>query len=381
MNLAITQTRAMLVDAYRELNAKKLFWVTLILSGVLVLVFALLDKQGRSVTFAGFQLDLPLDFDRTLFFKVLFTQFGISVWLTWAATILALISTAGIIPDLISSGTVEMLVSKPVSRVRLLLTKFTFGLLFVALQVSVFSVGCFLVFGLKGVFWEPRILLAVPIVVVFYSYLFCVCVLMGLLLKSTVSALLLTLLFWLVMFIVNATDAGLLTAKGISQAEVDRARPRVEQLELATIASLEQQYADGSGEAPSAEDDEALDRANPLLASRRRRLASAEEELASWTKWSDRVGIAKTILPKTAETIGLLERSMIDVSELEALQGDGGDWRPPDADEDWVSPEEGARAAEAELRERGIWWIVGTSLVFEGVILGFACWRFAKRDF
>lgn len=367
----------MLVDAYRELNAKKLFWVTLALSGVLVLVFALLDLQGRSVTFAGFQLDLPLDFDRTLFFKVMFTQFGIGVWLTWAATILALISTAGIIPDLVSSGTVEMLVSKPISRVRLLLTKFTFGLLFVALQVSVFSVGCFLVFGLKGVFWEPRILLAVPIVVVFYSYLFCFCVLMGLIMRSTVSALLITLLFWLMLFIVNATETGLLTAKGMSQAQVDQLEPQVERMEATTIAQLEQQ----GGEVPAAGDTEALDRANPVLASRRRRLATAEEELAAWTMWSDRVGIAKTILPKTAETIGLLERSMIDMSELEALQGDGSDWRPPDADETYVSPEEGARAAEAALRERGTWWVVGTSLIFEGVVLAVSCWRFAKRDF
>ena len=44
----MTQTIALLVDAYRELNAKKLFWVTLILSGVLVGAFACvgLDAQG-----------------------------------------------------------------------------------------------------------------------------------------------------------------------------------------------------------------------------------------------------------------------------------------------------------------------------------------------
>lgn len=367
----------MLVDAYRELNAKKLFWVTLVLSGVLVLVFALLDKSGRSVTFAGFQLDLPLDFDRTLFFKILFTEFGVKIWLTWAATILALISTAGIIPDLISSGTIEMLVSKPIGRVRLLLTKFVYGLLFVALQVSVFSVGCFLVFGLKGVFWEPRILLAVPIVVLFYSYLFCFCVLMGLLLRSTIAALLVTLLFWFVLFVVNTTDASLLTARGMSQARVERLEPQVERMEVATVAQLEQQGDD----TPTLEDDEALDRANPLLASRRRELVDAEEGLEAWTKWSLRVSVLKAVLPKTGETTALLSRSLIDMSEIEAMQGGGGDWRPPDADETWVSPAEGSRAAEAALRDRSLWWIIGTSLVFEAVVLVIVCWRFAKRDF
>ena len=383
MTAAIIQTRALLVDAYRELNARKLFWITLMLSGVLVLVFALLDIGARSVTFAGFNIDIPVTVDRVLFFKFAFTQIGIGVWLTWVATVLALISTAGIVPDLISGGTVEMLVSKPIGRVRLLLSKFAFGLLFVALQVAVFSVGCFLVFGLKGVFWEPRILLAVPIVVVFYSYLFAVCVLLGLLTKSTVAALLLTLLFWFVMFILNVTDVSLLTAESTSKTRYERLQEQVERLEVATIRGLEAQ----GDEAPSADDTEALDRANPLLASRRRSLVGAEEDYESWSKWAGRVPIAKTTLPKTTETIALLERSLIDPVELEQFRLDNEeafDVPPPPAnveDEVFVSPQEGAEGAEAALRSRSVWWIIGTSLVFEGVVLGVCCWIFARRDF
>ena len=40
----LTQTLALLLDAYRELNAKKLFWITMILSGVIVLAFAAVGK-------------------------------------------------------------------------------------------------------------------------------------------------------------------------------------------------------------------------------------------------------------------------------------------------------------------------------------------------
>jgi len=370
---ALIQTRALLVDAYRELNARKLFWVSLVLSGVLVIVFALLDLQGRSVTFAGLRLDLPVDFDRTLFFKMIFTQFGIGVWLTWAATILALISTSGIVPDLISSGTVELLVSKPIGRARLLLSKFVTGLLFVAMQVSVFSVGCFLAFGLKGVFWEPRLLLAVPIVVLFYSYLFCVCVLLGLLMKSTVSALLVTLLFWLALFVLATAETSLLTARQISSNEVEKLRDEVAAKEASTIAAMESQ----GGDVPAADDTEAIDRANPVLASRRRRLASAEEDLASWSTWADRVLVARAVLPKTGETIGLLERSLIEMDELNAFNDDlgGGPGGPPPGTMD------AAADVERTLRDRGVWWIVGTSLVFEGVVLAVCCWRFAKRDF
>jgi len=383
MSLAITQTRAMLVDAYRELNARKLFWITLILSGVLVLVFALLDIGNGSITFAGFSIDIPVDPDRKLFFNLAFTQIGIGVWLTWVATVLALISTAGIVPDLVSSGTVEMLVSKPISRVRLLLTKYAFGLLFVALQVAVFSVGSFLVFGLKGVMWEPRILLAIPIVVAFYSYLFSVCMLLGLLTKSTVAALLTTLLFWFAMFILNFTDASLLTMKSSSELRVDGLRADVTRLEALTIEGLEAQGDD----APDANDTEALDDSNFYLASRRRNLAAAEEEYESWAKWSGRVAIAKTVLPKTSETIALLERSLIDMTEIEGLQQGGPDWEDEaraaaeERGDVYVSQREASAAAESALRDRSIWWVLGTSLTFEGVVLAICCWRFTKRDF
>jgi hypothetical protein len=37
----MTQTLALLLDAYRELNARKMFWITLVLSGMCVIAFAL----------------------------------------------------------------------------------------------------------------------------------------------------------------------------------------------------------------------------------------------------------------------------------------------------------------------------------------------------
>ncbi|MEO1130879.1 MAG: ABC transporter permease, partial [Planctomycetota bacterium] len=215
--MIVRQTTALFIDAYRELNAKKLFWITMILSLLVVVVFAMTGVNDTGVSFLIWTIPGTDAFaamiDPAMWYKFLFIAFGIGTWLTWVATILALISTAGIFPDLLSSGSIDLVLSKPISRLRLFLTKYLTGLLFAALQVFVFSGASFLVIGIRGGDWEPRILLAVPIVVTFFSYLFGICVLIGVITRSTIASLLLTLLVWFFFFIVNVTDAAFLGQK------------------------------------------------------------------------------------------------------------------------------------------------------------------------
>ena len=97
----VTQTLALFVDAYRELNAKKLFWIVLILSVVVVAGFATMGINERGVTL--FKLEFPGAWNTNLitkgeFYKMLFVIFAIPIWLAWLATILAIISTSSIFP-------------------------------------------------------------------------------------------------------------------------------------------------------------------------------------------------------------------------------------------------------------------------------------------
>ena len=50
----MTQTLALFIDAYRELNARKMFWITLILSGVVVstlLIIGVVDNPESTTSF------------------------------------------------------------------------------------------------------------------------------------------------------------------------------------------------------------------------------------------------------------------------------------------------------------------------------------------
>src|SRR5262245_55512747 len=106
----LTQTAALFVDAYRELNAKRLFWITLWLSLAVVLAFAFISITPRG--FKVFAWEIPSPFNSTIippdtFYKFLFTQWAIPWWLGVAASILALISVASIFPDFISGGSID----------------------------------------------------------------------------------------------------------------------------------------------------------------------------------------------------------------------------------------------------------------------------------
>lgn len=385
----MTQTMALLVDAYRELCAKKLFWITMILSVVVVAAFAMVGINENGLTFLWFQI--PADafgvrltsetLPHGLLYRFMFANLAVPFWLSWVAIVLGLISTAGMIPDLIQSGTIEAVLSRPIGRVRLLLTKFAGGLLFMALQVAVFSLLAFLVIGIRGGSWAPEVFLAVPIVVAMFSYLFAICVLLGLLTRSTIAALLLTLLLWCVIFIINMGDAIAVSAHEQIKSQLRVEQARVERMErnatLALLNSINEERA-ASGEEPleSYEPTDAELTARDIrIEPKRADIAELESGERLAEKWRGGIYLGKTVLPKTQETIGLLDRWTVDQDAIRELSG-----LPPEDDQDRARVE-GQQATEDAFERRPLWWILGTSFLFEAFVLGIAALIFKRRDF
>lgn len=396
----MSQTWALLIDAYRELNAKKLFWIVLVLSGLVVAAIAGLGNDEKGVTVLFWHLELPFAtttvVPRPVFYKILFIYAGIKVWLTWAATGLALVSTAGLIPEFISGGSIELALAKPIGRLRLFLTKYITGLMFVGLQVTVFCAGMFFVMGIRGGDWSWRVFLGIPVVLMVFSFLYSFCVLIGLLTRSTIAALLLTVLLWLAVFAVHVTEDSILEFKIRSELSVSLQTGRLAE----KTSALEQLRADrakldntGPDSAPPSEDVEAkkitLDAKIGVLeitvAGRQSKLESAKRSQKALTiAHAVAIGV-KTVLPKTSESTGLLTRWLITKKEAEKLLMDSPE--PPDTP--FAEPERDIRVPERSIqkeyqkarRERSVGWILGTSLAFEVILLAFAGWIFCRRDF
>ncbi len=380
------QARAILLDAYRELNHKRLFWFVLGLSGLIVAAFGAVGINDEGLTVLHWEFPAFINtkwVPQEVFYKLAFSNLGIKWWLAWIASILALVSTAGMFPDFVASGSIELTLSRPIARLRLFLYKYCAGLLFVALQVAVFTVASFLVIGFRGKTWEPAIFLAIPLTVAIFSFLFCVCVLLGILTRSTIASLLLTLLFWFLIFGVHATEQGLLFFKEANTAQQER----IAKVEQSTKARATKRLEPGKELPPGADPTTGM---TELERSRLERNQTRLKELKSnerpLRRFHTLFYVLKTGLPKTTESAELLDRALLSDADRKQLNdfAPGNDRRNSSmsGDDDVPIDEEdvGERMQEKMLA-RSVWWVIGTSLGFEAVVLGIAAWIFCRRDF
>jgi ABC-type transport system involved in multi-copper enzyme maturation permease subunit len=378
----ITQTLAIFEDAYHELNSRKIFWIVLILSAVVMLAFAGFSATDARLTYFGVKIP-SFGFPPRLFYKSLFTGFIVGVWLTWAATGLALFSTASIFPDLVSGGSIDLYLSKPISRLRLFITKYFTGLLFVTLQVTIICGLGFIILGVRGGGWYPSIFWGIPIVLVFFSYLFSVCVLLGILTRSPLPALALTILFWLVCFSISLTEVMLLDWKTGAQLDLDRIDLQIDTYNKRIAMMQPRSPTTKSTTNPTTE---------PILltdfkAARdrlERERPDAQGSVENSKKWHKMFYSVQTILPKTGETTGLLDRFLFTRAEDEAYitSHEGNRGKKSSSTEEIDVPKKRKDVElNKELRDRSVSWIVGTSLLFEAAVLSLAAWIFQRRDF
>jgi len=416
------QTAALFLDAYRELSARKLFWMVLILSGLVVAVFGAVGLNEQGIQFGPRRWTVPSELVNTnfiapqLFYKFVFASIGVPIWLGWIACILAIVSTASIFPDFVAGGSIDLLLSKPIGRMRLFLTKYATGLLFVVLQVAIFALACFLVIGLRGDSWVPSLFWSVPLIAAMFSYLFCVCAVLGLLTRSTIASMMLTLLFWFLVFGVHAAETGVLNFRiakeievGRATAEVESARARIAKEAAAATPpeATTSPASPASAPAPAAEttppsDADEQDSDSPPQAEApqqtaaqrdldraQRKFDDASDTHRLLVAWHRGLFAAKSMLPKTAETVQLLRRKLLDDSQLALFMND----KPAPEEtrsgrklsrverERVNDQREAAKRLQSIMDQRTTGWIVGTSLGFEALVLLFGAWRFSRRDF
>jgi hypothetical protein len=297
---------------------------------------------------------------------------------------------------MLTGGSIDLYLAKPISRLRLFLTKYFCGLLFVGLQVLVFCTASFFVMGVRGSTWEPGVFLAVPIVTLFFSYLFCICVLLGVATRSTLVAILLTVLAWFGLWMFNTADGALLAFKAAAQQEVAAKQKLVD--------FNEDIIKNSTGNTNQFEFQR--DR-------QRERLVEAQETARKLAFWHTLIVRVKTPLPKTAETLELLNRWLVKPDPFFAAEQEQHARRetrraqrrattasattasatsapatsapvppqPPDSLNMYMERPETQRQIREEITGRSVAWVVGTSLGFEAVVLSLAAWVFCRRDY
>ena len=103
--------------------------------------------------------------------------------------------------------------------------------------------------------------------------------------------------------------------------------------------------------------------------------------------WQTRISWTLLLLPKTSQTIGLLDRwlSSDDGFDLAAILR--GDMSELEEMEDFEATshkaisQESSRRLQDEYDGRSLWYVIGTSIIFECFILGIASLIFCRKDF
>lgn len=397
------QTLALALDAYRDLQSRKMFWITIGLTLCVAAVVAVLgvNDQGLQIAFWTLPTGEFISAKTVTpaeFYTMLFVSFGLKFWLAWIASVLALISTADLFPGLMREGAVDTQLTRPIGRGRFFLTRWALGLLFALAQVLVFVVPLFFIIGIRGGAWRPGLLLAVPLVMVTYSSLWALSTFFGVLTRSTLAAFLITLLCWGGAGLVNAVDEGMLGIPGltgiramytvraeetrrVSAAVAGKDRAGVEaalkadpSLALSIMAGGLEDAVDHAADGDPA----------PL----RTRLEENEATALKLDRYAFALSSVRFFLPKSEETVELTRRWTLRAADLQ-----------PEAEKE--TPEAGAANTDQERARKAVrewqrrierrraeltaarpaWLILSSSFAFTAVFLALALWLFKRRDF
>jgi ABC-type transport system involved in multi-copper enzyme maturation permease subunit len=308
------QTWALIADSFRESVDRKIFWVLLLIEGIVAAaMFCIGFSPGKvdilfgtwSIETVQFTTIAGLD---TTKIAGLTVHFIMDVVLGWAGVTLAIIATANFFPTLLERGAVEVLLSKPMSRTKLFIGKYLGSMAFIGIHATIFIVATFFVIGWRWRVWLPGYLLTIPLLMILFSYLYAISAWAGVMFRSTVAAVLLSLGAWVAFAGVQA-------------------------------------------------------------------MGDAFDAFPTWkeNRWAyGAVSTARWCIPKTH-----------DITYLAAKWSGAGtsvDLVPdvPDVDRPSLN-----RAAQAELDRMNLnpLQTIGSSLLFEGVILLLALWKFSRSDY
>jgi len=190
----LIQTVALIRDTFREAFARKIFWGLFALSTAMIVFFLFLLKidivEGAvaTVSLFGRSSNRTTDVDRL----VRGVYGGIATFLYTWGMFLAVFASSGLIPSVLEPGRIELLLSKPLSRTRILLGRYVGNVLVVSCNVIYLVLGVWTILGLKTGVWSPAFLISIATTIFIFAVLLSVVVLIGVLFESAALATMIT---------------------------------------------------------------------------------------------------------------------------------------------------------------------------------------------
>jgi ABC-type transport system involved in multi-copper enzyme maturation permease subunit len=203
--------RWLIRDTFRQSMANYVFWVLLAASTVVIFFCLSVSIEGgeslrdpddievlaahgqMSVAFGAWRIPLFRDGQAQVHFILLL----LAEWIAGGGgTLLALVWTAGFIPEFLQVANATVLLSKPIPRWVLLMGKYLGVLAFAGFQVTVFIVGTWTAFGLATGFWVNNYLWCIPFLLLQFAAVYSFSVFLAVCTRSTLACVFGSVAFW-----------------------------------------------------------------------------------------------------------------------------------------------------------------------------------------
>ena len=181
------------------------------------------DSQAISLTYANAEVIESIPLTPTQFepiFDRILTEV-ITVFLGFFGVFASLLVTAGLIPRTFEPGEIALLLSKPVNRSALFITKFLGGCTFTLLYSAVMVTGIWLLLGIRMGFWRPELMWCIPVYVFLFMIYFSISAVAGAIWRNSIVALSLVVVFWLGITVIEVSKTSmeeyLMDANGLQE--------------------------------------------------------------------------------------------------------------------------------------------------------------------
>jgi ABC-type transport system involved in multi-copper enzyme maturation permease subunit len=294
---------------------------------------------------------VPIPGSAALFQQVLFIESFVVGWAgSNVAVLVSIIITAFFIPNMLRKGTVDLLLVKPIRRTSLLIYKYIGGLVFIFFNTVVAVGAVWLALGLRSGLWSPTFLVMIFVLTFFFAVLYAVSTLFGVLTRSPVASILLTVGFWTIATSVTGLHGWFELWRGIGAA-AEQLKEQLGDEGLQALAKL------GAGGGP------------------RGGRVTLEDLQFHENGFTLAVKGLYKVLPRTSELYQLLNTSLRHDLAFGELGSSSTEERPRPKLPGGISlpklTPDPPPAAET----------LAVSLAFVVVLLGLASWRFAVRDY
>ncbi len=163
--------------------------------------------KATYLSYLGWRMDSSLPVSKSEAVEAIVSAF-VTVFVGIIGVFVAILVTASIMPQTFAPGAIDLLLSKPIARWLLYVTKYFGGCMFTLINAAYVVVGLWLIAGLRFGQWSNKLLLCIPVFMFLFAIYYAVSALAGVIWRNAIVSVVMSVLFW-------AVCAGLGLAKTI----------------------------------------------------------------------------------------------------------------------------------------------------------------------